>query len=138
MSHHVEKLVPEGVHAPAGAYSHIVRARGEILWLAGQVSMDDQGNVVGAGDAVAQFEQAIANVGKVLEAGGATWSDVVRVLFLCVGKENVQPLREARTRKWAEIYPDGSYPAATFVLVDGLATDDLLVEVEATAVIPAS
>lgn len=134
MSHHVEKSSPGGVHAPAGAYSHIVRAHGEILWLAGQVGMDADGNLAGS-DAVAQFEQAIANVGTVLESAGATWDDVVRLLFLCVGKENVQPLREARTRKWAEVFPDGKYPAATFVLVNGLATDELLVEVEATAVI---
>jgi 2-iminobutanoate/2-iminopropanoate deaminase len=84
---------------------------------------------------VAQFEQLVRNIGKVLEAAGAGWSDVVRVLFLCVGKENVAALREARTRIWSEIYPDGSYPAATFVVVEGLALDELLVEAEVTAVV---
>jgi enamine deaminase RidA (YjgF/YER057c/UK114 family) len=136
MSHHVDKIVPQGVHSPAGAYSHLVRSHGDILWLAGQVGMDEHGNLVGEGDVAAQFEQIVRNMEKVLTAAGAGWGDVVRVLFLCVGKQNVQALREARTRVWSRLYPDGAFPAATFVLVEGLALDELLVEVEATAIVP--
>ena len=135
MSHHLEHLAPDGVPAPRSTYSHAIRSRGEVLWLAGQVAIDDDGNTVGPGDAAAQLHRVMENVGGILEAAGASWSDVVRFVVLCVGKENVAALRAARNELWGRHYPDGKFPTSTFIVVDGLASDEFLVEVEATAVV---
>ena len=126
---------PSGISPPRSAYRHAVRARGEVLWLAGQVPIDEEGKTVGVGDVAAQLAQVMHNIERILGAAGAGWSQVVRLVILCVGKENVAPLREARTGLWARLYPDGDYPSATFIVVEGLASEEFLVEVEATAVV---
>lgn len=126
---------PDDVSPPRGTYRHAVRSSGEVLWLAGQVPIDEEGKTVGLGDPAAQLAQVMHNIERILHAAGAGWSDVVRLVMLCVGKENVVPLREARTRLWTELYPAGDFPTSTFIVVDGLASDEFLVEVEATAVV---
>ena len=135
MGHHLEHFTPSGVAAPRAAYSHAIRSRGEVLWLAGQVAIDSSGDVVGEGDAPAQLRQVIDNVGRVLAGAGSSWGDVVRLVFYVVGRENVEPVRQERAGIMAGLFPDGSYPTSTFLVVDGLASESFLVEVEATAVV---
>jgi 2-iminobutanoate/2-iminopropanoate deaminase len=133
---HLEHLNPAGVAAPRATYSHAVKSRGETLWLAGQVSIDADGETVGIGDAAAQMRQVMKNVGDVLAAAGAEWGHVVRFIVYVVGAENAGAVRTARAELWPEFYPDGNYPASTFLVVDRLAAEEFLVEVEATAVLP--
>ena len=132
---HLEHLNPPGVAAPRGTYSHAVRSRGQTLWLAGQVSIDAGGETVGIGDAASQMRQVMRNVGDVLAGAGAGWADVVRFTVYVVGGENAEAVRTARAELWSEFYPDGNYPTSTFLVVDRLAAEEFLVEVEATAVL---
>ena len=99
------------------------------------MATDESGELVGAGDAAAQLRQVMANVGLVLEGAGASWADVVRLVFYVVGERNVQPIREVRSQLMAELYPQGRFPTSTFLVVQRLAAEEFLVEVEATAIL---
>ncbi len=132
---HLEHLAPDGVAPPRATYSHAIRSRGDVLWLAGQVPIDAEGKTVGRGDPAAQTRQVVANVDRILEDAGAAWSDVVRLTIYVVGVENVTPVRALRSELWPQLFADGRYPTSTFVVVERLASEDFLVEIEATAVV---
>jgi len=135
VSHHVEHFAPATVAPPRAAYSHAIRSRGDVVWLAGQVAVGEAGEVVGVADAPAQLRQVMTNVERVLAAANASWTDVVRLVFYVVGVDNVEPVRELRRTLMGELFPNGRFPTSTFLVVDRLASEDLLVEVEATAVV---
>ncbi|HWV83061.1 MAG TPA: Rid family hydrolase, partial [Hyphomicrobiaceae bacterium] len=60
------------------AYSHVAIASGaRTIYISGQVAMDSQGNLVGAGDLGAQTEQVMRNLGLALAGAGASFADVV-------------------------------------------------------------
>ena len=122
---------PETIHTPTG-YSHIVEARGErIIHISGQVALDTQGNVVGDGDMRAQAEQVFQNLQAALQAVGATFADVVKLTYFVVDMSQMQVIREVRNR-----YLDTShYPASTAIGVTQLVRKELLLEVEAVAVV---
>jgi 2-iminobutanoate/2-iminopropanoate deaminase len=130
----LQHFSPQGVASPRATYSHAVRS-GEILWLAGQVSIDRSGETVGPGDVEAQTRQVVHNIGAILEACGAGFATVVRFTAYVVGRENVEGFRAARSELWRELYPTGAYPTSTLLVVSGLASDEFLVEIETTAVV---
>ena len=89
-----------------------------------------------AGDGVAaQTRQVFANLGKVLEAVGASFSNVVEFTTYLVGKESVQPFIKARTEIFPGIFPDGDFPPNTLLIIDGLVRSEFLVEIKAVAVL---
>ena len=130
----LQHFSPQGVAAPRATYSHAVRTGG-ILWLAGQVPIDAEGKTVGLGDVGAQTRQVIHNIGAILEACGAGFTDVVRFTAYVVGRENRDGFRAARSELWGDLYPTGAYPTSTLLVVSGLASDEFLVEIEATAAV---
>ena len=128
---------PEGVAPPAGKYSHAIRVRGgEMLFIAGQIATDVDGNLVGAGDAAAQTRQIFANIDNVLKGAGGSFADVVEFTYYLAGRATVQPFLEARSEVFDEVFPTGKYPTATLLVVDGLVREDLLLEISALAVLP--
>ena len=89
---------PEGVAPPAGKYSHAIRVRGgEMLFIAGQIATDVDGNLVGAGDAAAQTRQIFANIDNVLKGAGGSFADVVEFTYYLAGRAAVQPFLDARS-----------------------------------------
>ena len=112
-------------------YSNAVRsAAGDLLHISGQVAWDDEGRIVGVGDGPAQARKAFDNLGRVLAAHGASWQDVVKVTVFVTDFtwfDELSALREA-------LFPAHG-PASTIVRVAGLVQPELLVEVEATAVV---
>jgi 2-iminobutanoate/2-iminopropanoate deaminase len=133
---HLQHFSPKGVAPPRATYSHAITSGG-VLWLAGQVPIDSEGHTVGLGDVEAQTEQVLHNIGAILEACGASFSDVVRFTAYVVGREHLDGFRAARSRLWQDLYPDGSYPTSTLLVVSGLASDEFLVEIETTAALSA-
>jgi enamine deaminase RidA (YjgF/YER057c/UK114 family) len=133
---HLEFRNPPDIAPPRATYSHSVRSSGDVLWLAGQVPIDERGETVGLGDVARQLERVMHNIERVLAAASAGWGHVVRFTMYVVGAENVEGARAARARLWPELFPDGNYPTNTFVVVDRLASEEFLVEVETTAVLP--
>jgi enamine deaminase RidA (YjgF/YER057c/UK114 family) len=121
---------PSPMASPTG-YSHVARKSGTPVFISGQVALDGGGNVVGKGDPAAQAAQIFANLRTVVEAAGGTMDDIVKlnVYALDVGYRPV--IAEAR----AAAFPDGQFPASTFVVISGLAAPDFLIEIEAVAMI---
>ena len=122
---------------PIGAYSQAIRtAPGELLFIAGQVAVDLDGNPVGVGDMAAQTRQVFDNLGGILEGAGATFSNVVEFTTYVVGRDSVQAYIAARTDVYPEIFPDADYPPNTLLVVDGLVREEFLLEIKAVAALP--
>lgn len=130
----IEKFNPDTIRAPSGTYSHLARvpAGAQLIVVAGQVGIGPDGT---AGDFAGQCAQAFANVGAALEAAGASWSDVIQTMTFLTRREDRQRLREWRSDTYVSLFPNGQYPPNTLLVVDALATDDLLIEVQAIAAI---
>lgn len=121
---------------PVGMYSQAVRTSGgELLFIAGTVAVDMNGNLVGQGDIKAQTRQVFQNIGGVLAGVGATHANVVQLTTYVVGRESVQGFLDARTDLFPKIYPGGEYPPNTLLVVNGLARPEWLIEVQAIAAI---
>lgn len=122
---------------PLGAYSVGMSVNaGRLVYVAGQVGVDLSGNLVGPGDAAAQTRQVLQNIGGVLEAAGASFSNVVEFTTYVVGRESVQGFIDGRTQAYPEIFPNGDYPPNTLLVVDGLVREEFLVEIKAVAALP--
>ena len=119
---------------PLGAYSVGMSVNaGRLLYVAGQLSVDRDGNLVGAGDAAAQTCQALENIGHILEAAGANFSNVVEFTTYVVGRSSVQGFIDGRSQVYPQIFPDGDFPPNTLLVVDGLVREEFLVEIKAVA-----
>jgi enamine deaminase RidA (YjgF/YER057c/UK114 family) len=123
-------LNPDGV-APGNGYSHVVTGPGRWVAIAGQVAFDAEGNLVGEGDPAAQAQQVFANLERCLAAAGATFADVVKLNFFVTDVAFLPAVRVAR-----DAYIDtANPPASTAVQVVALFRPDVLIEVEAYAVV---
>jgi enamine deaminase RidA (YjgF/YER057c/UK114 family) len=110
-------------------YSRAVRVDGRI-WVSGTTSTGNDGSIVGKGDPYAQAKQAIANIERALAAAGAVLADVVRTRIFVTDIAHWQDIGRAHGEVFANIRP-----ATTMVEVARLIDPDLLVEIEADAVI---
>ena len=124
-------LTPVGV-APGNGYSHVVTGSGRWIAIAGQIALDADGEIVGAGDAGAQARQVFTNLKLCLDAAGATFADVVKLNFFVTDTAALPAIRAARD---AYIDTDNP-PASTAVQVVALFRPELILEVEAYAVVP--
>lgn len=127
----VQFINPPTVHKPTG-YSHAVKTGGcPLVFVSGQVALDQKGELVGAGDFGRQAEQVYRNLEEVLRAAGAGFADVVKINSYVVGltPERRQTLRDVRARFMKQENP----PASTLIGVQALARPEFLLEVEAVA-----
>lgn len=113
--------------APGLRYAHAVTTTGQLAFVSGQVALTEDGQLVGEGDLRAQTEQALRNLGNVLTALGATWSDVVRFNWYLLDVSRIQDVRDARDA----VLGDAPTPASTLIQVAGLFRPGFLVEVDA-------
>jgi enamine deaminase RidA (YjgF/YER057c/UK114 family) len=129
----IEFASPPTLSAPVG-YSHVVSfpATGRLVWTAGQVPVAADGTMAPAGDWEAQTRLAFENVGHALAAGGATWTDVVKLTFFVVDLAGLPVIRAIRD----EFVDVRRPPTSSLVKVAGLVLPDLLLEVEAVACVP--
>jgi len=129
----IEHKNPAGLSTPRG-YTHVVSASaGRTVYVAGQVSLNAQGEVVGKGDLRAQTRQVLENLRLALAGAGAAFKDVVKWNTYVVGFQAPQLsiLREVR----AEILGNVTPPASTLIGVQALADPAFLIEIEAIAVV---
>lgn len=123
---------PPGLAKAVGPYSYAVKTSGgSLLFVSGCVAFDADGNLVGRGDLAKQTEQTMENLKAVLEAAGASLRDVVKITNYVRDADEFPKLAAVRVR-----YLKEPYPASTLVEVKRLMYDDLLVEIEAIAVVP--
>jgi enamine deaminase RidA (YjgF/YER057c/UK114 family) len=128
----LELIDPEDLPTPE-SYTHVVSATGSrLVFVAGQVAEDADGNLVGAGDLAAQARQAFANVGRCLAAAGAVPEQVARITIYVVG-HRPQYLSDISAARIA-VFGDHR-PADTVLGVQTLAEPGRLIEVEAIAVL---
>src|ERR1700730_14498530 len=122
------KLVnPESLSPPIG-FSHAAVSDGWIF-LGGQISSNNAGSVVHAGDIAAQFEQALTNVMAGLRAAGGSASSIVKLTYyvpdVTAYRQALKPIGKA----YREILGN-RYPAASLFEVKGLFEPDAMIEIE--------
>ncbi|MET8569834.1 RidA family protein [Streptomyces sp. NPDC004783] len=130
MSEPIRIPAPEGV-APAAAYTHVVIGTGRLVAVSGQLALDEDGKLVGEGDAAAQARQVFENLRRCLAAAGATFDDVVKMTYFVTDMAHMPAIRAAR----AAHIPDDRLPAASAVQVASLVAPEFLMEIEAFAVV---
>ena len=126
----VRFLNPQALSVPTG-YSHVAEvSSGRTIYIAGQVAFDKSGSVVGKGDFAAQATQVFENLKLALAAVGATFDNVVKVNTYVTDMSQIQTLREIRAKYYGQ-----NAPASTLVEIRSLANPDLMIEIEAIAVL---
>jgi enamine deaminase RidA (YjgF/YER057c/UK114 family) len=128
----LELVNPEDLPTPE-SYTHVIVATGSrLVFVAGQVAEDADGNLVAHGDLAGQARQAFANVGRALAAAGAGPEQVARITIYVVGHrpEYLPDISAARIAVFGD-----HKPADTVVGVEALAEPGRLIEVEALAVV---
>jgi enamine deaminase RidA (YjgF/YER057c/UK114 family) len=119
---------------PTFGWTHVVTSvGGTTVYISGQGSVNQRGELVGKGDLKAQTQQTFENLQSALAAVGATFRDVVKTNLYVVGlkPEHVPIIREVRGRFVSAQQP----PVSTLVGVSSLVSPDWLIEIEAIAVI---
>ncbi|TML67643.1 MAG: RidA family protein [Actinobacteria bacterium] len=102
---------------------------GDILFISGQTGIDETGELVGIGDFDAQAEQTFRNLARVLEAGGSSLKDVVKVTIFLTDMTKFPKIVELRGTWFTP-----PYPADTIVQVQSLYRPEVEIEIEAIAV----
>lgn len=123
-----------GTLAALPGFTSVIKT-GNAVYASGQVALNDQGQVVGAGDLAAQARQAFANLAHVLHIAGAIPEEVLRVNVYVVNLKSGDwdVIRQAG----AAFFPERNPPAGNLLGVQSLPRDSLLIAVEAEAVIRA-
>lgn len=130
----VKFVNPAGVAKPTG-YSHsaiVDLGNSRMVIVSGQVALDSAGNLVGKGDFAKQAEQVFTNIRHILRAAGGDMQHIVKTGIFVVDLSRIQAFREVRNRFLNSQNP----PASTLVQVSRLYREDLLLEIEVTAIIP--
>lgn len=130
MANH-ESLNPEGLATPFGPFVQLtVSPPGRLVHVSGQIATDESGEIVGVGDLAAQTRQVMENMKLALAAAGASFKDVVKITNYVTDADqypSVAPIREE--------YLSKPYPASTLIEVKRLIFPELLIEIEAVAVV---
>ncbi|UCG08934.1 MAG: RidA family protein [Desulfobacterales bacterium] len=124
MVHQILKL--KSVHPTVG-YSHAAKA-GNMLYIAGQVAQDVDGNVVGKGDFIAQFRQVYKNLKNIMEEAGGSLQNIVKMTTFLTHYNYIETYRSVRNEYFSEPFPPN-----TLLIIESLALPDYMIEVEAIA-----
>lgn len=125
---------PPGACEAQGLYSHVaeVAASTPLMFVAGQLSVGDDGQVVGLGDFAAQFAQVHSNLEAVLTGLGVTWNEVIQLRTYLVHSQDIASFMQLRAALYPSLFDSAPvFPPNTLLVVDRLVKEDFLFEVEA-------
>jgi 2-iminobutanoate/2-iminopropanoate deaminase len=131
----IERFQPAGMNVRMqegkAAYSHVVTVTGpgKLIYTAGQLGRDADGNIVGGGMR-AQLEQTFKNLEACLKAAGATWADVIKTNTFVTDYAAFSECRDVRMR-----YIGVASPTSTTIQISGLAQPGAMVEIELVAAV---
>ena len=127
-----EAIRTESAPKPLGDYSQSWTVSGaKLIFLAGQVSVDMNGNLIGSGDIALQTRTVMENLKKVLEGAGASLRDVIKLNTYVT---NIDEYNE-KTRDIRLQYFPQDFPSRTTVEVKSLYSPEAMVEIEAIAAV---
>jgi enamine deaminase RidA (YjgF/YER057c/UK114 family) len=116
---------------PVGPYSHgVIAEGGRFLFIAGQVAWGPDGRIIGKGDFETQARVVMQNIQRILEEAGGSFRNVVKIVNYLKNKDDYPFLKKVRSEFIKE-----DPPVSTLVQIGNLLEDDLLIEVEAIAVL---
>lgn len=116
---------------PIVGYSRAVRV-GPFIHVAGTTATDETGNIVGLGDPYAQTVHILKNIETALRAAGATMADVVRTRIFVINIDDWQQIGRAHGERFGNVRP-----ATSMIEVRRLIAPEILVEIEADAIVSA-
>jgi 2-iminobutanoate/2-iminopropanoate deaminase len=126
---HIKQINPDSFGPPIAPYAQATVA-GDLIFVAGQVALDEDNNVVAPGDAVAQTTAAIERIEVILAEAGASLNDIATATVYITDLSHFGPFNEA----WAAKF--GDHRPARATVIAGLLLEGLVVEIMATAVRP--
>lgn len=125
---------PSSVATPKG-YSQTAQidlGNATMLLIAGQVPLDKQGNLIGKDDFEKQTAQVFSNIKSIIEEAGGNMNHLAKITIFIKDVSKIQVVRDVRDK----FINTQSPPASTLVEVSNLYRSDVMIEIEATAVIP--
>ncbi|MBU2548506.1 MAG: RidA family protein [Proteobacteria bacterium] len=108
----------------------VVKEGGRLLFISGIMAVNERGEVLAPGDIVGQTRIIYQSMGRILEAAGATFDDVVKTVDYITTADNYRATADVRREFFKK-----DFPAATGVIVAGLLRPEALIEIDAVAVI---
>lgn len=125
---------PEGLNKSRSTFLQMARVKtSELVFIAGQVSVDATGALIGKNDFNAQCAQVYANIHIALHSVGADWKNVVEFTSYLVRAQDVQPFRDYRQQTFPNMFANGAYPPNTLLVISRLADEGYLLEIKAIA-----
>ena len=116
----------EALGKPLGQYSHVTRVKaGEYLFIAGMLAAGESFD--------AQCSGVFAQIESALKSAGAGWGNVVQFTTYLVHSQDIAKFMQWRLREFPRLFPGGSYPPNTLLIVDRLVQEPFLVEVQTVA-----
>lgn len=123
-----EFINPDTIHDTGGRYTHVVKS-GNTVFIAGQVPLDTNGELVGDGDIEAQTRQVLINLEAAVKAAGGTKGDIMAITTYILKRDDLPGLVKARQGFF------DNPPASTLCIISGLGRPEFLVEIEAKAIV---
>jgi 2-iminobutanoate/2-iminopropanoate deaminase len=135
MTKPIRKLVPvTGVAPPGSHYSHAIEVEaGKLLFISGQVPLDENGELVAPGDAAGQAVQVMTNLTNVVDSWGGGMASIVKTTVYLTNLEDRAAIGLVRQQFFQDPPPTNA-----LLVVSSLANPAFLVEIDAIASMPAS
>lgn len=134
MSSQIEYIDPPNAAPAQGLYSNATRVRaGDLYFIAGQLAVGKEGEVVGKQDFEAQFMQVFSNMETVLAGLGITFDHVAKFTTYFVHSQDIEKFMALRARHFPTMFKNTKFPPNTICVIDRLVKEDFLFEVEAVA-----
>jgi enamine deaminase RidA (YjgF/YER057c/UK114 family) len=127
---------PQGTAPAQGLYSHVGTSTGSrLVFVAGQLSVNMNNEVVGKGSFEQQFAQVFSNMGDVLRGLGCDFSSVVKFTSIFVHSQDIEHFMRLRQELFPTIFKGPLYPPNTILVIDRLVREEFLFELEAVVAV---